>query len=128
MSVRLLILMAAVVTSCARPPMRVGLPAPNPNGCYVMMYERPEFQGVGDVLNGPGRWATLVGLSRTNEENWRNRIRSLRTGDAADVTVYTTRDFTGESGRFQPGTDHARLNTTLSGRIESLQLACRQTK
>jgi hypothetical protein len=59
MSVRLLILMAAVVTSCARPPMRVGLPAPNPNGCYVMMYERPEFQGVGDVLNGPGRWATL---------------------------------------------------------------------
>jgi hypothetical protein len=117
----ILTLTAVAGAGCARTELRVGRPAPNPNGCYVMVYDQPGFRGVGDLWNGPGRWATLDGLRQTNQEGWRNRIRSLRVGSAATVTVYTDANFKGESRQFA----HPHLDPTFSGRIESVQLACR---
>jgi hypothetical protein len=113
------------ITGCAHEPRRVGLgvPAPNPNGCYVFVYDRRDWQGAGVVLNGPARWPNLEGL-RANQENWRNRIRSVDVGPAATVTVYTDAAFTGVSRRFAPSSKQARLDSDLSARIESLDLAC----
>ena len=87
---RLVALSLIVVAGCASTPLQegLGLPAPNPNGCYVFVYDRPEWQGGRVVLNGPGKWSNLERLL-LNEENWRNRIRSLDVGPAATVTVYT---------------------------------------
>ena len=115
-----------IATACVHAPNSVSLPAPNPNGCYVTVYDRAEFKGVGDVLNGPGRWPRLERLTQTNEERWRDRIRSLRVGTAATVTAYTGEAFKGESQRFSPATNHPRLEARLSGRIESLEIACSQ--
>jgi hypothetical protein len=115
-----------VLAGCgAREPRRFGLgvPAPNPNGCYVFIYDRPDWQGAGVVLNGPARWPKLDGLF-ANQENWRNRIRSVDVGPAATVTVYTDAAFQGASRRLAPNSKHPRLDGELSARIESLGLAC----
>jgi hypothetical protein len=122
---RSILLVFIVVASCGRPPVRVQLPAPNPNGCYVMVFDQPEFRGIGDVWNGPGRWSTLESLRQTRPDGWRNRIRSLRVGSAATVTVYTDPDFRGASRQFAAETDHPQLDAAISGQIKSLQLVCR---
>ena len=89
-----------------------------------MVYECEDFQGLGDVFDGPGRWSNLEGLVRGRHANWRNRIRSMQVGDAAMVTVYTDRSFAGQSRTFASGTDHPRLDVTITGRIESLEITC----
>jgi hypothetical protein len=88
------------------------------------VYERPDWQGAGVVLNGPERWRSVERL-RVDQEDWRNRIRSIDVGAAASVTVYTDPDFKGTSRKFAPGSKPARLDPELSGRIESLDLSCR---
>ncbi len=123
---RFLILLVFVAVGCGGTPVRVPLPAPNPNGCYVMVFDQPGFRGVGDVWNGPGRWASLEGLVRTRPGGWRNQIRSLSVGSTATVTVFTDSGFKGESREFGSNTDDAQLDRALSERIESVQLTCRQ--
>ena len=53
------------IAGCAHEPRRSGLgvSAPNPNGCYVFLYDRSDWQGAGVVLNGPARWPKLEGCS-----------------------------------------------------------------
>jgi hypothetical protein len=123
---RLIVLVFVVVTSCGPPPVRVQLPAPNPSGCYVMVFDQPAFRGIGDVWNGPGRWSTLEGLRQTRPEGWRNQIRSLRVGSAGTITVFTDPVFKGDSRQFGARTDHPQLDRAFSGQIESLQLECRE--
>jgi hypothetical protein len=118
------VMVATVAVGCARPPRSVSLPAPNPNGCYVIVYEHADFRGVVDVFNGPARWPTLDDLQGMNLESWRNRIRSLRVGSAATVSAYSDRAFRGQSQRFEPGSEHPRLPAGLSARIEALGLSC----
>ena len=77
------------------------------------------------MLNGPARWPELEGLF-ANQENWRNRIRSVDVGPAATVTVYTDAAFQGASRQLAPDSKHPRLDSELSARIESLGLACRE--
>lgn len=124
---RFIILVLLAAAGCGHPRQYVGLPAPDPQGCYVMVYDQPQFRGIGDVLNGPGRWPTLEGLRQTNEKSWRNRIRSLQVGRAASVTVYTDAAYAGDSRQFDPKSEHPRLEPTISGQIESLQLRCLRT-
>jgi hypothetical protein len=120
----LLLLLVMGCTHTPQPSGRGRFPAPNPNGCYVIVYEGADFRGVGDVFNGPGRWRRLHPLTQTNETNWRNRIRSLHVGSLATVTVFTDEDFRGESQRLSSATDHPRLDARVSGRVESLEIAC----
>jgi Peptidase inhibitor family I36 len=121
---RLAFLFLTAAIACGRPAIQVGLRAPDPTGCYVIVYERANFSGAGDVLNGPARWPTLERIASTNEKNWRNRIRSLRVGSVATVSVYVDQDFKGASRRFLPKTEHPQLEQAFRGRIESLELAC----
>jgi hypothetical protein len=118
-----------VVAGCASTPPEVGFrtPAPNPNGCYVFVYERPEWQGERVVLNGPDKWSNLERVL-LNDQDWRDRIRSLDVGPAATVTVYTDLKFMGLSRRFGPGSRPARLDGEISARIESLDLTCPAAK
>ena len=113
-----------IVAACARPAVVRGLPAPNPNGCYVMVFEQPDFRGSGDVLNGPGRWRTLENLRQTNEQGWNERIRSLRLGSTATLVAFTDVDFKGETLRLPAQSERPRLDPAFSGRIESLEIAC----
>ena len=117
--------MLVVLAGCAStlPQIGLGLPAPNPNGCYVFVYDRPEWQGGRVVLNGPDKWSNLERLL-LNDQNWRNRIRSIDVGPAATLTVYTDLKFTGSSRRFGPGSKLPRLESEINADIESLALSC----
>jgi hypothetical protein len=90
-----------------------------------MVFDQPEFRGIGDVWNGPARWLTLEGLVRTRPGGWRNQIRSLHVGNAAAMIVFTDAGFRGESRQFAANSDHAQLDRAFSKRIESVQLTCR---
>jgi hypothetical protein len=114
-----------VLAGCASDPVQLGvsLPAPNPNGCYVFVYDRAAWQGARVLLNGPDKWSTLERVLLNNED-WRNRIRSMDVGPRATVTVYTERRFMGVSRRFGPGGRVERLDGQISANIESLDLTC----
>lgn len=120
---RSIVLALIPLIGCGAPPTRVQLPPPNPNGCYVIVYERPRFQGAADLWNGPGRWSSLDGQRQTRSDGWQNHIRSLRIGSAGTITAFTDPSFGGEFRQFTG--EHAQLDGAFSGRIESLQLTCR---
>ena len=113
------------ICACSHQPPRVGLggPAPNPNGCYAFVYDRPEFRGDRVVLNGPERWRNLERL-RVDQVDWRNRIRSFDVGPAATIVVYTGPNLTGPSRRFMPGSRLSRLEGELNEGIESIEMSC----
>jgi hypothetical protein len=98
--------------------------APNPNGCYVYVYENAEFGGARYVLNGPARFRTLKRTLSEGELGWDNRIRSLRVGDTANLTVYTETSFAGRSQRFPAGTADRHLEPAFAGHIQSAILEC----
>ena len=121
---RFSVLTLVATVSCADPVTRPELRAPNPNGCYAIVYERPHFSGTRDLLNGPARLSRLEQLPNTNDTNWQNQIRSLRVGPGATVMAYAEPAFSGHSQQFGPGTEHPRLERALSARIQSLEMAC----
>lgn len=120
----LIIVSLVGIVSCARPAVSAWPPAPNPNGCYVMVFDRPDYIGIRDVWNGPAKWSTLEGLQHTRRDGWQDEIRSLRVGPGAMVTVFTDADFRGDSRQFSANTDQPQLDATWAGRIESLVLTC----
>jgi hypothetical protein len=121
---RFAILTLVAFAGCAHPVTNSRLRAPNPNGCYTVVYEKPSFEGAGDVLNGPARLPILEQVPQANVRNWQRRIRSLRVGPTATVTAYVGTSFKGHSQQFGPQTEHPRLDQTLSARIQSLEVAC----
>jgi hypothetical protein len=98
--------------------------APNPNGCFVYVYENPEFAGARYVFNGPARFRTLNRTLSTGELGWDNRIRSLRVGEAATFTVFTDTSFAGRSTRFTAGSAHRQLAPAFAGHIQSAVVEC----
>jgi Peptidase inhibitor family I36 len=129
-SCSLAILAAAMLAGCATEPVLGGLGgnAPNPNGCYVFVYDQENWRGQRVVLNGPGKWQSLERLRRNDDKDWRKNIRSIEIGSSATVTLYTEQNYSGVSQQFGPTSDQARFNGSLSAGIESLALSCRPDK
>ena len=119
-----------MLTGCAKEPVLGGLGgnAPNPNGCYVFVYDQENWRGQRVVLNGPGKWQSVERLRRNDDKDWRNNIRSIEIGSSATVTVYTDPDYRGVAQQFGPASDPARFNSSISAGIESLTLSCRPDK
>jgi hypothetical protein len=95
---------------------------PDPGGCYVLVYERPQFLGAHEFLNGPRKYSTLSYLPFGT--NFRQRIRSAEIGPQASVTMWADAAFRGASQTFGPGTRHAALSDALSGQVESIDVTC----
>jgi hypothetical protein len=123
-------LAAVVLTGCAKEPALVGLVGmqPNPNGCYVFVYELANWRGERVVLNGPGKWPSLERLRRDDDKSWRKRIRSIEVGSGATATLFTEANYRGVSQLFGPGSDQARFNSSMSVGIESIAISCRPDK
>lgn len=123
---RLLIAGIFVHAACASPPPRMAMRAPNPNGCYLMLFAAPRFEGASDVINGPARLSALDRLRDTNYSQWANRIRSLRVGAIATVTLFSESRFRGLTNRLQAGSEHPEITASVSQDIESLEIRCQQ--
>ena len=96
---------------------------PSPGSCFVQVWDAPDFGGVTEYLNGPGGFVTLGELPRG--QNWHDRIRSLKTGAAARVTIHNADTFTGRSMVLQPDTEQKRLPVDFDAEIKSLRIDCR---
>ena len=121
---RIFLVGCLALIACGSPPLRIAMRAPNPSGCYVMLYEGTKFGANSDVLNGPGQWASLDSLTETNHTTWANRIRSVRVGGSARVTAFTGRKFQGQSETYAPESELPALNPALAANIESLSIDC----
>jgi hypothetical protein len=123
--VRIVVLVGSISNAaCGGAFVNTGSPAPNPNGCYVMVFDQPSFDGTGDVFNRSGRWASLRRLDDTRELNWHDRIRSARTGFAATATFFTAEDFKGESLQLLPSTDRPQFEGRFTAQVGSLEIVC----
>jgi hypothetical protein len=98
------------------------LSMPDPGGCYVLVYEQPEFVGAREFINGPAKYPTLMALPF--RVTWRRRIRSARVGLAATVTAWVREGFQGASMMLRADSSYPRLSNTFSGQVESLEVAC----
>jgi hypothetical protein len=94
---------------------------PDPGGCYVVVYEQPDFTGAREYINGPRSYATLGDLPFRS--NWRRRIRSVHVGPTASVTMWGSEGFQGMPRRFPANAKQTTLEA-LSGRVESLDVEC----
>jgi hypothetical protein len=101
-----------------------GMTAPNPNGCYVKVFDQPQFRGAADFLNGPMRYSTLVRLA--NGANWANRIRSLEVGPGATATAWAEVNYAGTSMELRVDTRYPTLPSALVGTIKALDVRCTQ--
>ena len=115
--------------ACARrDAVAVGPPGsrmmPDPGGCYVLVYDQPEFMGVRQFLNGPRRYTSLRDLP--SRANWRRRIRSAQVGPAASVTMWADEGFLGPSQVLPADTLQPALIDRLIGQVESLEVTCRR--
>ncbi len=119
----LLLVVVGTGASCAaRQPPLIGMNAPDPNGCYVQVYEGDRFIGASDFINGPRRYATLGGLP--NGANWSNRIRSVKVGPAATITVWTDAEFQGRSLHMAVDRAFSALIEGFVASIESMDVQC----
>jgi hypothetical protein len=125
-----LIILVIAAAGCGgrSPDLNIQSPAPNPNGCYVMVFDQPFFGGVSDVFNRPGRWASLERLTDTREHSWRDRIRSVRTGSAATAKLFTNDNFAGESLQLSASTDRGQFEGQFATRVRSVEITCDNVK
>jgi len=98
--------------------------APNPSGCFVYVYEKADYLGEKTVLNGPARFRTLNRSLSASGPGWDNRIRSVKLGETAILTVFNEPSFGGRSARFASGSVHSQLDPALAGHIQSAVLEC----
>jgi hypothetical protein len=96
--------------------------APNPDGCYVQVWDAPQFSGAADFINGPFSYANLRDLPGARV--WRDRIRSVKVGPSAVAAVYAEEYFRGTSLALYRDTEYRQLPVALSGQIQSLHIDC----
>ena len=120
-----------LVSACAgrgdnqalRPPDSIFRTMPNPDGCYMQVWETAEYAGMSDYINGPREYASLRRMS--NNRSWQNRIVSVRVGPTATVTAFADEDFRGATLQLHADTAHRRLPGGIAGHIESVRVACK---
>lgn len=123
------VIAAVLLTNCSRSlitPAEGSATMPDPGGCYVLVYDRPQFMGAHEFINGPRKYADMSDLPF--RANWRRRIRSVEIGPRASVTMWTDAAFAGISQTFGPGTKHPALTDALSGQVGSIEVGCAEPR
>ncbi len=59
-------------------------------GCWLDVYDKPDFGGNHVRIEGP---VELASLAKLNNENWDNRIESLIVGPKAHVKIYRNESY-----------------------------------
>jgi hypothetical protein len=121
-SLAIMILAAGVWSGCASRAPIAHASAPEPTGCFVEVFEKEDFTGPRDFINGPAKHWHLRELPF--RANWHRRIRSLRVGPAATVLLWAKEGFEGDPLKFGPDRNHPRLPPGFGGTIASLQIEC----
>ena len=106
-----------------RPPESIFRTMPNPDGCYMQVWETAQYAGMSDYINGPREYASLRKMP--NNRSWRNRIASVRVGPTAMVTAFADEEFSGATFQLTADSAHRQLPGGIAGEIESVRVTCR---
>jgi len=96
--------------------------APNPNGCYVQVFDGERLRGTKDFINGPMGYSTLSKMP--NGADWTRRIRSVEVGPAATATIWTGPNRSGRSMVLRLDRPYFTLPADFSGKVQSMDLRC----
>ena len=125
MSLRMLggIALAAMFAGCAaRVPRQFGTAMPSPEGCFVQVWDAPQFGGIFDYINGPRQYANLRDMP--GGRLWNNRIRSMKVGPAAKAVIYANERFGGANLELRRDQAYNVLPLPLSGTVASMTIDC----
>jgi hypothetical protein len=128
---RFLVAVLLFASACARrgdnhvvrPPESIFRTMPNPDGCYMQVWETAEYAGMSDYINGPRDYASLRRMP--NNRSWRNRIASVRVGPNAIVIAFADEDFRGATFQLTADSAHRKLPGGITGEIESVRVTCK---
>ncbi len=95
---------------------------PNPDGCFVQVWDGQRFMGGSQFVNGPRSYPTLNALA--TEEGWAKRIRSAQAGPAATVTAWTGENLTGVNFVLQADHEYPTLPPGFDRTIASMSISC----
>ena len=95
---------------------------PNPEGCFVQVWNDAGFAGFSDFINGPNRYVHLRDLP--HRRSWKDRIGSLRLGPAATAVVWSGEKFSGESLLLTADSPEQKTFASLPMKIQSLDIRC----
>jgi hypothetical protein len=95
---------------------------PNPDGCFVQVWDQPDFRGVFDYINGPQHYPSLRDMPGGRE--WSNRILSAKVGPDATVMLYADENARGASITLRTDTEYRTLPLAFRATGESLTVAC----
>jgi hypothetical protein len=123
----LLLLVGFALDGCASrpataPARQTETTMPNPDGCFVQVWDQPDFRGVFDYINGPQHHPSLRDMP--GGRVWSNRIHSAKVGPDATVILYVDENARGASITLRTDTEYRTLPLALRGTAESLTVAC----
>jgi len=87
-----------------------------------MVFDQPDFSGNRDFINGPAKYLTLRSLPFG--ANWRQRIRSAQTGQAARVVFWTNEQLRGTALVLGPESRRPTLAVGMDARVQSMEIQC----
>lgn len=108
-----------------RPPEALFRAMPNPDGCYLQVWNGPQYTGQFDYINGPRSYPTL--RSMANQRNWQRRIASVRVGPTATATAFPDENFQGGAFELAARAQFSTLPEIITRRISSLRIQCGET-
>lgn len=71
--------------------------------CSIHLYDNDELSGENLVIDQPGDYSNLDDLPGAQGKNWTDEADSFIVGEGAVVTVWTARDFEGDSTVYTAG-------------------------
>lgn len=111
----------AALSACAHPArVNARTQSPDPDGCFVIMYQGVEFDGERRLINGPKRIDDLSSLG----PEWTQEVGSLRVGDAAIVAVHSREELFGRTLNVAAGTSVPILEYLFPGPVRSMSVQC----
>lgn len=103
-------------------PMKVSTDLEN-KGCWVKFYEKKDYEGDSLMLSGPLNLPRLVGPFGAD---WENKVRSIKTGPKANVTIYDNRDFRDQNKFLDAGSNIPDMSKQMGffDDFRSMMLSC----
>ena len=97
------------------------------SGCWVRLWEDPNFGGATDTIFGPGEFATMKNLPGAMKTDWNDKIDSIEVGPNASLMVWQDENFGNHSIIMGPGERRGNLSGTpdMEDEIGSMKITCR---
>ena len=95
---------------------------PNPDGCFVQVWDRPGFAGASDFINGPRQYPHLRDLP--GRRSWTDRIGSVRVGAGVSAVAWSQEQFGGRRAELTADSLERGAFAAVPVKVQSLEIRC----